>query len=193
MTRLVAAVVLALLAVAAPATADPLKDPPYPLDVVPRSAPAGDLACPHVELVAYTGDVLRYKPIVWVYTGFRPRLAAFEAVVRDVAVEVYGRAPERIVSLGAYGCRRMRDHAGWLSEHALGNAIDVEGFDFGHLPRSTTLPPGLDAAFAQGFEVRVLRPGNDAGQGPVVVEGEEQSAGTGAGGDPAGQFIEGVR
>jgi hypothetical protein len=50
----------------------------------------------------------------------------------------------------------MREHAEWLSEHAFGNAIDVEGFDFGHLPKGASLPPGLDKVFANGFEVRVL-------------------------------------
>jgi hypothetical protein len=109
-----------------------------------------------VELESYRGDAVRYQTNVWVYTGFRPRLAAFERVVRDVGVEVYGRAPERISTLGGYGCRRMREHAGWLSEHALGNAIDVAGFDFGHLAKGASLPAGLDKAFANGFEVRVL-------------------------------------
>ncbi|MFT3775704.1 MAG: extensin family protein [Minicystis sp.] len=141
---------------AGPAAADPPKEPPYPLDSLAREAPEGDLRCPEVELENYRGDVVRYKPAVWVYTGFRPRLAAFEKVVRDVGIEVYGRAPERIVELGGYGCRRMREHAGWLSEHALGNAIDIAGFEFGHIAKGATLPPGLDKAFVNGFEVKVL-------------------------------------
>ncbi len=147
----------ALSAVSTSGGADPAKEPAYPLDSIPREAPAtGDLGCPRVEVASYRGDVLRYKPEVWVNASFRARLAAFERVVRDVAVESYGRAPDRIVELGGYGCRRMREHAGWLSEHALGNAIDVAGFDFGHLPKGGALPPGLDPAFANGFEVRVL-------------------------------------
>jgi hypothetical protein len=44
-----------------------------------------------------------------------------------------------------------------LSEHALGNAVDVAGFDFGPLPKNATLPPGLDRGFTNGFEVRVLK------------------------------------
>jgi hypothetical protein len=157
MPRLALAALATVFALASPAAADPSVEPPYPLDAIPRQAPAtGNLACPKVELTSYRGDVIRYRPVVWVYTGFRPRLAAFERVVRDVAIEVYGRAPERIVSLGGYGCRRMREHARWLSEHALGNAIDVEGFDFGHLPAGAALPAGLDHAFAKGFKVRVL-------------------------------------
>jgi hypothetical protein len=157
--RVLAPVLLAaaLSASSTRGAADPAKELPYPLDSIPREAPAtGDLGCPRVEVASYRGDVVRYKPEVWVNPSFRARLGAFERVVRDVAVEVYGRAPERIVQLGGYGCRRMREHAGWLSEHALGNAIDVAGFDFGHLPKGGALPSGLDAAFANGFEVRVL-------------------------------------
>jgi len=137
--------------------AKPQAEPPYPLDAIPREVPpTGDLDCPKVEVAAYRGDVLRYKPEVWVNPSFRARLTAFERVVRDVAVEVYGRPPDRIVQLGGYGCRRMREHGGWLSEHALGNAVDVAGFDFGHLPKGAALPAGLDRAFANAFEVRVL-------------------------------------
>jgi hypothetical protein len=159
--RLLAVLVAAILGVGtalpAPVAADPAKEPPYPLDSLPREAPGGDdLGCPKIPVASYRGDVLRYRPEVWVNGSFRPRLTAFERVVRDVGVEVYGRAPERIVQLGGYGCRRMREHAGWLSEHALGNAIDVAGFDFGHLPAGAVLPPGLPPAFANGFEVRVL-------------------------------------
>jgi hypothetical protein len=147
----------ALASLTSPAPADPPREPPYPLDTVSREvAPEGELRCPSVELESYRGDAVRYQTNVWVYTGFRPRLAAFERVVRDVGVEVYGRAPERISTLGGYGCRRMREHAGWLSEHALGNAIDVAGFDFGHLAKGAALPAGMDKAFANGFEVRVL-------------------------------------
>jgi hypothetical protein len=153
--RLLAPVLFAS-ALAAPAAADPVVEPAYPLDSIAREAPAsGDLGCPKVEVQIYRGDVVRYKPEIWVNPSFRARLAAFERVVRDAGVEVYGRAPERIVQLGGYGCRRMREHSGWLSEHALGNAIDVEGFDFGHLPKGAALPAGLPAAFANGFEVRV--------------------------------------
>jgi hypothetical protein len=139
-----------------PAAADP-GEPAYPLDSVPREVPAtGDLGCPKIEVASYRGDVLRYQPEIWVNASFRARLAAFERVVRDVAVKVYGRPPHRIVQLGGYGCRRMREHSGWLSEHALGNAIDVAGFDFGHLPKGEALPAGLDPAFKNAFEVRVL-------------------------------------
>jgi hypothetical protein len=143
-------------AAASPAAADPAQEPPYPLDVLPREAPEGELDCTRVPVASYRGDVVKYTPEVWVNDAFRQRLVAFERVVRDLGVEVYGRPPDRIVQLGGYGCRRMREHAGVMSEHALGNAIDVAGFDFGHLPRGAKLPAGLDPVFANGFGVRVL-------------------------------------
>jgi hypothetical protein len=149
---------LVSVALVTPASADPpASEPAYPLDPLSREAPEGDdLGCPRVEVAAYRGDVLRYRPEVWVNAAFRARLVAFERVVRDVGVEVYGRAPERILQLGGYGCRRMREHPGLLSEHAFGNAIDVEGFDFPHLPKGSKLPAGLDPVFANGFGVRVV-------------------------------------
>jgi hypothetical protein len=154
--RLLFPLALAAL-VTSPASADPPKEAPYPLDSIPREVPeTGDLGCPKIEVASYRGDVLRYRPEVWVNAPFRARLAGFERIVRDAGIEVYGRPPDRIVQLGGYGCRRMREHAGWLSEHALGNAIDVAGFDFGHAPKGAALPAGLDPAFANGFEVRVL-------------------------------------
>jgi Extensin-like protein C-terminus len=154
------ALVLLASALSPSAAAQPASkpaEPPYALDSIPREAPAtGDLGCPRIEVESYRGDAVRYKPEVWVNASFRARLGAFERVVRDVGIEVYGRPPDRIVQLGGYGCRRMREHAGLLSEHALGNAIDVAGFEFGHLPRGAALPEGLPPVFANGFEVRVL-------------------------------------
>jgi hypothetical protein len=91
-----------------------------------------------------------------VYTGFSDRLKELEKVARDAGIEVYGRAPIRIVQLGTTSCRRIAAYPGWLSEHALSNAIDIEGFDFGPLPKGSSLPSGLPGAFKNGFEVRVL-------------------------------------
>jgi len=103
----------------------------YPLDSVSRGAPTtGRLRCPRVALVTYRGDIIRYHRPLRVHRGFVPRLRRFEALVRDTAIEVYGRPPSRIVHLGAYCCRRIRGYPSLLSEHALGNALDVAGFDF---------------------------------------------------------------
>ena len=138
---------------AQPARADEL---PYALDGLPREAAAGPFRCPEVEHALYRGTSLRYDPPAFVHPGFRERLARFEEVVRDVAVETYGRAPRTVRNLGTYACRRMTTSPDWLSEHAFGNAIDVAGFDFDAAPRGEPLAAGLDRAFRSGFEVRVL-------------------------------------
>lgn len=145
------------VAPAAAAVVAPPVDPDwYPLDIVPRIVPPrGRLRCPDVELVVYRGDVLRYHHPVRIYAGFRERLRRFEEVVRDVAIEIYGRAPRRIVHIGAFNCRRIRGYPDVLSEHALGNGIDIAGFDFGRLPRGEQLPEGLPRAIAHPFRVRM--------------------------------------
>ena len=165
--------VAGLFALVAGSGAAIAQEPPLPkgyaLDLVAREVAAGpQLACPAVDLVDYRGDVLRYQAAGKVHPEFRERLIRFERVAVAVATEIYGRAPLRVVQLGTYSCRPMRRYAGWLSEHALGNAIDVAGFDFGHLPKGAQLPTGLDRAFANGFEVRVDRHwGKKAGHAAV--------------------------
>jgi hypothetical protein len=149
------AVLLGLVA-GAPASADPA--PAYGLDAISREIPAGGpVQCPHVDLVPYRGDVVRFRPGTVVYSGFTPHLRRLEELARDVAIEIYGRAPSRIVHLGTYACRRMTTYPDWLSEHGLGNAIDLEGFDFPPLPRGEALLPGLDKGFRGAFEVRVIK------------------------------------
>lgn len=139
-----------------PAPLKPAEEAAYGLDGVSRDLVRGvPFACPKVDLVDYKGDVVKIWPQARIYTGFRDKLVAFEKVVREVGVEVYGRAPTRIVSLGTYACRHMSAYTRLLSEHGLGNAIDVAGFDFGALPKDAALPAGLDRTFKNGFEVRV--------------------------------------
>lgn len=107
----------------------------YPLDAHPRTVAAiGPLRCPSEDIVRYAGEFVPYARPVQVHRAFRERLRAFEGIVRDVAVAHYGRAPRRILHLGALACRRIRGYPTWLSEHALGNAIDIAGFEFGPVP-----------------------------------------------------------
>lgn len=128
---------------------------PYPLDDVSREVPArGRFECPEVELVRYAGDVIRYHKPVRVYKEFQARLHRFEEIVRDTAVEFYGRAPRRIRHLGSYYCRRIRSWPTYISEHGLGNAIDVEGFDFGWVSKKKA--PDTPPRLRQSLRVRVL-------------------------------------
>jgi len=72
-----------------------------------------------------------------------------------VARETYGREPVRIRHYGAFSCRPTRNRSRLTSEHALGNALDLVGFDFGPATKAKPLPPGLPPALKSGFQVRV--------------------------------------
>ena len=127
---------------------------PYPLDDIPRIIPpVGRVHCPEVELVTYRGDIIRYHKPVTVYVGFRDKLRLFEQIVRDTAIEVYGRPPSRIHHLGSYYCRRIRAWPTYISEHGLGNAIDVAGFDFDWV--SAKQAPDTPRKFRRAFQVRL--------------------------------------
>lgn len=144
--RTLVAALVALIALVAVAL---VARPGYPLDSVSRgAATTGRLRCPRVALVTYRGEIIRYHRPLRVYRGFVPRLRRFEALVRDTAIEVYGRPPRKIVHLGAYCCRRIRGYPSLLSEHALGNALDVAGFDFG---------PARRGAARRAFSVRLAQ------------------------------------
>ncbi|HEX6241448.1 MAG TPA: extensin family protein [Polyangiales bacterium] len=137
--------------------ADPYP-PAYPLDEVPRTLPErAPLPCEAggLPLVSYNGERLRYQKPVQVHQAFRAQLSAFEQIVEQVALAHYGRTPQRVVHMGGYNCRRMRRYPDWVSEHALGNAIDIAGFDFGPLARGAALPSGLPRALRSGFQVRL--------------------------------------
>jgi hypothetical protein len=133
-------------------------DDRYVLDGIDRWLDTGERpACRRAEIVPYRGTRLRYAGPVFVNPAFVERLTRFEAVVAETAREVYGREPTRIRHLGAYNCRSVRTIHHLLSEHALGNAIDVMGFDFGPASKAAPLPPGTPTPLKYAFEVRVLR------------------------------------
>jgi hypothetical protein len=150
------AIVLIALGLAAPQPALAAPDRAYPLDELERIIPArGRVLCPKVDLELYGGTVIPFKSRTKIYTGFKPHLQAFEGVVRDVAMEIYGRAPKRLVHLGTFNCRRIKNYPEFLSEHGLGNAIDVAGFDFGRLPRGAKLADGAPRWARSSFKVRL--------------------------------------
>ena len=126
----------------------------YPLDELERRVPVdGSLHCPEVELVPYRGDAVRLSRPVRVAAPFAPKLEAMEDVLVDVATRYYGRAPQRLLHLGTYSCRRVRGRAYRMSEHSLGNGIDVEGFRFGPAPRA--MRESLPRHLRWGFTVTV--------------------------------------
>jgi hypothetical protein len=107
----------------------------------------------------YRGESIKYATTARVHPAFVEKLRELEALVTELAVLHYGRAPRRLVHLGTYNCRRIRTYPEWISEHSFGNAIDLAGFDFGPLPRirsaPATLPDGLPRALRASFSVRV--------------------------------------
>ncbi len=156
----------------APVRASKLKPGPkprameYPLDRVSRKvAMTGPVQCPPVELVDYAGDVIPYHRKVRVYVEFVDHLRRFETIVRDTAVEVYGRAPTRIRHYGAYYCRRIRAWPYLISEHGLGNALDVGDFEFARLRRESSESP--PAKWRGKFSVSMSKHWNATGAGAV--------------------------
>jgi Extensin-like protein C-terminus len=128
--------------------------PGYPLDLVPRTLSDRELACPKVEERAFAGQALRFVPPARVIEPFRQRLLELESITRDVALRVYARVPSKVLVAASYGCRSVNGKNRRLSEHALGNAIDVRGFAF----PPAALPLGDDSlpvALQGAFEVHV--------------------------------------
>lgn len=133
-------------------------DPSYLLDEMSREVPSrGAVRCPKVPLTLYGGSVVPYAGQVSVHPAFVVKLRELEAVTRSVAIEVYGRAPASMHSLGGYNCRRIPGYPNLVSEHGLGNGIDIDAFTFGPLAKGAKLPAGLPAAFGQPFGVSVAR------------------------------------
>jgi hypothetical protein len=142
------------LVFAAPAAANAEFD--YSLDSLERVAnPTGKMKCPKVEMTKHKGGSVRYHKPVYVYVDFKDRLIAFEDIVAEVAIEVYGRVPKKIKHVGTYNCRRIRRFPDLLSEHGLGNAIDVEGFDFGPAKGSAETDKAPHRRLRRGFKVRL--------------------------------------
>ena len=110
------------------------------------------MTCNPGALVRHSGTHLRYQGSVQIDPAFRDRLVRFEALVVEVASEVYGRAPMRLSHFGAFSCRSSRNRSHRLSEHALGNAIDVTGFDFARATREQALKGGLPAKLRGSFQ-----------------------------------------
>lgn len=108
-----------------------LRGDAYPLDdVARRLEPKTRVQCDPKALTAYNGTSVAYAGQVLVDPAFVERLKRFEEVVVEVSQEVYGRAPAKLIHAGAYSCRTSRNRTTRISEHALGNALDVVGFSF---------------------------------------------------------------
>lgn len=131
----------------------------YELDEVSRVSPdpTQPLACHPERLRLYRGAKVRLEPPITLAPPFEERVARLEALVAKVGLRVYGRAPSHILNAGAYACRAVEHRPERLSEHALGNALDLTGLRFPALSAETsaagagvpqvTLPRALERSF----------------------------------------------
>jgi len=101
----------------------------YAFDALPREV-RGEVRCPDVELVEYAGSGMRFVPAARAALPFREHLVELERVVREVAREYYDRAPSALSIAASYDCRPVTGNRRRLSEHALGNAVDITAFRF---------------------------------------------------------------
>ena len=133
----------------AAATWNQLRGEPYALDGISRELAHGKRArCPEqIDYRNYSGQLVRLKRPALVSRPFIPKLQAFERVLQRVAKSHYGRPPDRILHFGSRACRTIRGNKKRLSEHALGNAIDVSGFEWTRVKRDRALPAGAERAF----------------------------------------------
>jgi hypothetical protein len=125
---------------------------PYALDELSREVPPGPFKCPKFETSRYLGTGIAYSSPIFVHQAFVEKLVALDGLVRAVAAEVYGRTPEVLHHLGGTECETTADKRRF-SEHAMGNAIDVDGFVFAPLTPEERLAPGLPEELAKGFKV----------------------------------------
>ena len=115
-----------------PAPQGPPAPPPeeeYAFDGLPREID-GTLSCPEIGLTEYAGGSIRLLPTARVAAPFRERLVQLEQAVRQTALPLYGRTPSALLIAASYDCRPVTGNRSRLSEHALGNAIDITGFRF---------------------------------------------------------------
>jgi hypothetical protein len=131
---------------------------PYALDSVDRTPSIdGGPRCHPESLIRYRGTWLKIDPPVQIAPPFAPRLERFEELLVQVGQRVYGRAPTKILHVGSYVCREVADRGARLSEHALGNAIDVTGFYFPSLPAASAKTSSLPARLQAAFTVTIFR------------------------------------
>lgn len=126
----------------------------YALDGTERFlADKQQVTCDASQLVVYRSRTLRYA--VKAHAAFVERLQRFDALLIALATSHYGRAPKRLLHRGVFSCRSQHSRKERISEHALGNAIDVIGFDFGALQRKLDSPASMPRHMRRAFSVRV--------------------------------------
>lgn len=148
---------------AAPPAADVLEEPEYALDRMSRKVPlSGTAFCPPIELVTYAGTVVPFHKPLRITPPFLDHVKRFERIIYDAAIEVYGRPPSRIEHFGAFYCRRISTWPYLVSEHGLGNAIDIGGVRFDRLAAGEW--PDAPSRWRARFSVGMSRHWNGTGK-----------------------------
>jgi hypothetical protein len=94
-----------------------------------RAAPDGKgCGIPHGVMVTRGPSGVTYSPPLVVDCSLAATLPAVEAIVQDEAQRHLGAPIVRIGDLGTYSCRSVRGWAQRLSQHAMGNAMDLATF-----------------------------------------------------------------
>ena len=83
--------------------------------------------CPDVPLVDHVGDPVPWRPALRVHPSFVPAVADLESVIRQTTRDVEGQDVTAFLSASSYRCTTVRRRPERISEHALGNAIDLRG------------------------------------------------------------------
>ena len=104
-------------------------------------------------MVAYSGSTVHYAGMLLVDPAFRKNSHASKPSSR-VGTAVYGVSAQH-PPLWAYSCQLPGARAHCVSEHALGNAIDIVGST--SAPRTGRNPPGRPASVGAPFLTRVAR------------------------------------
>jgi hypothetical protein len=104
----------------------PVAVPPvvYALDDFPRRPEIVSEGCPDIALVDHEGP---WRPALRVHASFVEAVTALEAAIQGAAHEVYGQEVAVMLSASSYRCTTVRGRPERISEHALGNAIDLRG------------------------------------------------------------------
>ena len=123
----------------------------YPLDDIPRQfEPDQSLPCAK-NLIKHRSKIIKYSRVMSVNPHFSKKLSSLEKIASKVGIEVFGRSPTKIKHFGGYKCRRIRRFPTYLSEHGLGNAIDLVSFYFPSAPKKSDVA----RKFSRPFHISV--------------------------------------
>ena len=137
-------------------TPQPAPAPAYALDPVSRKIPiTGRASCPPIDLIRYSGSIVRFHKSLRIAEPFRDHVRDFEQIVHDTAIEVYGRPPTHNRHYGSYFCRRISTWPYLVSEHGMGNAVDIGGFYFARLRKGEF--PDARRRYRKKFSITVSR------------------------------------